>query len=74
MGFRSWVAVLTRFRRATTLAALITTFAGVGLLIDRPKGTILEWLSLPLFVFGVFLFSMALWPKQSAQSETPQSL
>src|SRR5437016_6267480 len=74
MSFQRWVAVLIKFRRATTLVALITTFAGVGLLIDRPKGTILEWLSLPLLVFGVFLFAWALWPAPSVQSEKTLSL
>src|SRR5439155_25020885 len=74
MGFETWVAALTRSRRATTLVSLITTFAGVGLLIDRPKGTILEWLSVPLLVFGGFLFAWALWPAKPAQSELAPSI
>ena len=74
MGFQTWVALLTRSRRSTTLVALITTFAGVGLLVDRPKGTILEWLSLPLLIFGGFLFVWALWPAQLAQPAQPTSV
>jgi len=74
MGIISWVAVLQRHRRATILAALVTTFAGVGLVVDRPKGTILEWLALPLLVFGGGLFTWSLWPSSHKDAETANPL
>ena len=74
MGILSWVAVLQRHRRAMILAALVTTFAGVGLVIDRPKGTILEWLALPLLVFGGGLLTLSLWPSSHTEAEASSSL
>ena len=74
MGILSWVAILRRHRRAMILAALVTTFAGVGLVIDRPKGTILEWLALPLLVFGGGLLTLSLWPSSHTEAEASSSL
>src|SRR5256886_6536279 len=58
------LAVPVKARGASGLAilALITTFAGVGLLIDRPKGSILEWLGIPLLILGGAVFAWAVWP------------
>src|SRR3989449_58337 len=74
MGILSWVAILRRHRRAVILAALVTTFAGVGLVIDRPKGTILEWLALPLLVFGGGLLTWSLWPSSHTETEASSPL
>src|SRR2546428_14136214 len=66
MEILRWVAVLQHRRRTMILVALVTTFAGVGLLIDRPKGTIVEWLALPLLVVGGGLLTLAGWPSTDA--------
>src|SRR2546422_10248117 len=66
MELMRWVAALQRRRRTMILVALVTTFAGVGLLIDRPKGTIVEWLALPLLVVGGGLLTLAGWPSTDA--------
>ncbi|HEX9341587.1 MAG TPA: archaeosortase/exosortase family protein [Thermoplasmata archaeon] len=50
------------------LMALITTFAGVALLVDRPKGSVLEWVALPLVAFGGAIFVWQVWP-QTTQKE-----
>src|SRR2546428_2809717 len=62
MKLRDWIAKLAKSHRATTFVALITTFAGVGLLLDRPKGSILEWLGIPLLIVGGAMFAWAVWP------------
>jgi exosortase/archaeosortase family protein len=69
-----WVASLQRRRRTMILVALVTTFAGVGLLIDRPKGTIVEWLALPLLVVGGGLLTLAVWPSTDAAVDSSTSL
>ena len=48
MGIMGWVAVAQGHRRATILAALVTTFAGVGLLLNQPERTSLAWVGIPL--------------------------
>src|SRR2546427_4243771 len=62
MRLESWIGIALHHRRTTILAALITTFAGVSLVIDRPKGAIIEWLALPLLVAGGSLLTWAVWP------------
>src|SRR2546425_1980301 len=62
MEMMRWVAALQRRRRTMILVALVTTFAGVALLIDRPKGTILEWLAIPFVIVGGGTFAWAVWP------------
>jgi len=61
MKFDWWTEFAARHRQAVALAALVVTFAGVALLIDRPKGTVLEWLALPFLVAGGALFALAVW-------------
>jgi len=56
------------------LIALVTTFAGVALLIDRPKGTILEWLAFPFFVAGGSIFAWAVWPRTEAIVDNQRSI
>src|SRR2546422_6744683 len=74
MELMRWVAALQRRRRTMILVALVTTFAGVGLLIDRPKGTIVEWLALPLLVVGGGLLTLAVWPSTDAAVDSSCSL
>src|SRR2546422_3432772 len=47
VGLKEAVVAAARHRQAMILAALVTTFAGVALFIDRPHGTVLEWLCAP---------------------------
>src|SRR2546429_2696690 len=54
--------VKTRGASGLAILALLTTFAGVGLLIDRPKGSILEWLGIPFLILGGAVFAWAVWP------------
>ena len=61
MRLQMLAKILSKARTFITLVALLTTFAGVGLLIDRPKGTVVEWFALPLLVIGGGLFVGALW-------------
>ena len=74
MELMRWVAALQRRRRTMILVALVTTFAGVGLLIDRPKGTIVEWLALPLLIVGGGLLTLAVWPSTDAAVDSSSSL
>src|SRR2546428_13008546 len=48
VGLKEAVVAAGRHRQAMILAALVTTFAGVALFIDRPHGRVLEWLVAPL--------------------------
>src|SRR2546428_9998998 len=59
VGLKEAVVAAARHRQAMILAALVTTFAGVALFIDRPHGTVLEWLVAPLLAFGAGRFSLA---------------
>ncbi len=74
MGLDGWAAFADRHRRAMILLALVSTFAGVGLLIDRPKGTILEWLAVPLLAAGGAVFAWAVWPRTAAGPDSRASL
>ncbi len=69
MGLDGWAAFADRHRRAMILLALVSTFAGVGLLIDRPKGTVFEWLAVPLLAVGGAVFAWAVWPRTAAGLE-----
>ena len=71
MNLQRWSAIADRYRRETTLSALLATFTAAALLIDRPKVTILEWLAVPLLVLGGALFALAAWP---SGEQTPASL
>jgi len=74
MEVESWARKLVENRRAAALLALLTTFAGVGLIIDRPKGTVLEWLALPLLVAGGALFAWAVWPSGTVAASGSDSI
>src|SRR2546428_1804961 len=58
VGLKEAVVAAARHRQAMILAALVTTFAGVALFIDRPHGTVLEWLFAPVFGFWAALFTL----------------
>src|SRR3989442_39865 len=66
VGLKEGVVGAARHRQAMILAALVTTFAGVALFIDRPHGTVLEWLVAPFLAFGAALFTWAVWPRPAA--------
>src|SRR3989442_10460160 len=74
MGLGMWAAFADRHRRWMILLALVSTFAGMGLVIDRPKGTIFEWLAVPLLAAGRAGFALALWPHTAAGLDRPTSL
>src|SRR5207249_10525457 len=71
-GFGAFAAAVFGRRKVMVLAALLTTFAGVALLVDRPKGSILEWVAPPLVAIGGTIFVWQVWPqiprKESAQN------
>ena len=62
MNLDAWAAIATRHRKAVGFVALLTTFAGLALIIDRPKEDAVEWLALPLFAAGGALFAWTAWP------------
>ncbi|HYS74062.1 MAG TPA: archaeosortase/exosortase family protein [Thermoplasmata archaeon] len=62
MGFDRLATLRVRFRRTISLAALVTTFAGVALSIDRPRGTVFEWVSIPIILVGGTLLAWSMWP------------
>ena len=74
MRLGAWMAFVTRHRRPITLLAVMTTFAGVALLIDRPKGTIIGWFSLPLLVVGGAIFAWGVWPHGATSPKSSQSV
>ena len=74
MKLRDWIAKLAKSHRAATFIALITTFAGVGLLIDRPKGSVLEWLGIPFLIIGGAVFAWAVWPTGQALVQAAPNL
>jgi archaeosortase C (PEF-CTERM variant) len=69
-----WVERVASHRRAVILVALLTTFAGVGLLLDRPKGSLLAWLAAPLLAVGGALFAWAVWPPRSELPDVQPTL
>ena len=74
MGLGMWAAFADRHRRWMILLALVSTFAGMGLVIDRPKGTIFEWLAVPLLAAGGTGFAWAVWPQTAVGLDRPTSL
>src|SRR5207249_423396 len=74
MDLRAYATIAARYRRSISLLALLTTFAGVALVIDQPKGTLLEWLALPLLVGGGSVFAWALVPRRLGDTETRPSI
>src|SRR2546430_15622339 len=56
MDLERWLRIATRHRTILVLAALLSTFAGADLLLNRPKGTGTQWLAVPLLACGAALF------------------
>src|SRR2546428_4545634 len=63
VGLKEAVVAAARHRQAMILAALVTTFAGVALFIDRPPGTVLEWLFAPVFALPAAVVPLAGWTR-----------
>jgi len=63
MGQTRWSGIAERHRRILILAALLSTFAGADLLLNRPKGSGLAWAALPVLAAGAGLFAWAVWPR-----------
>jgi len=74
MRLDSWTKWVARHRSVVILLTLISTFAGIALAIDQPKGTILGWFALPLFVVGGTLFTWAVWPPRQVAASSPDSM
>src|SRR6266571_869714 len=73
MRIMGWVAVAQRHRRATIVAALVTTFAGVGLLLNQPERTSLAWVGIPLVAGGTAMLVGIVWPAGTRLPEAPPS-
>src|SRR2546427_7510777 len=74
MGIMGWVAIAQGHRRETILAALVTTFAGVGLLLNQPERTSLAWVGIPLVAGGAAMLVGIVWPASTRLPEAPPSL
>lgn len=74
MALEALAAFASRQRRWMALFALVSTFAGVALAIDRPKGTILEWLAAPLLAVGGAIFAWVVWPRTTETIGANESL
>ena len=74
MDVQAWAGSLEEHRSVAALLALLSTFAGVGLILDRPKGTVLEWLALPLLVAGGAFLAWVVWPHGTVAATTTDSM
>ncbi len=74
MGILGWIAVLQRHRRAMILTALMTTFAGIALVLNQPERTSLAWLGIPLVACGAAMLVGIVWPTGSRLPDAPPSL
>ncbi|MGQ0797106.1 MAG: exosortase/archaeosortase family protein [Methanobacteriota archaeon] len=75
MGGLSFLARLgERHRRTLVLVALLTTFAGADLALNRPKGSDAQWFAIPFLAAGAALFAWAVWPRGVAPAKTRSSL
>ncbi len=74
MGIDTWASFAERHRRLLILGALLTTFAGGDLLLNRPKGSELQWFAIPFLASGAALFAWAVWPRGVAPAAVRPSL
>src|SRR5436309_209041 len=74
MDLGAWATFAARHRWIISLLALMTTFAGVALVIDQPKGTPLEWLAPPFLIGGGSAFAWASLPRPMSDSGTRASI
>jgi exosortase/archaeosortase family protein len=63
MDIQRSLRVVGRHRGVVVLVALLSTFAGADLLLNRPKGSELQWFAIPFLAVGATLFALAVWPK-----------
>ena len=66
--------IAAKHRKVLLLVALLATFAGADLLLNRPKGSGLTWIGLPVLALGAFLFAWAVWPQGRAPAAAEGSL
>src|SRR5437016_4518417 len=62
MGPERVLTLAAKQRPAIALSALVTTFAGVALLLDRPKENAVEWVGIPLLILGGTVLSLIVLP------------
>ena len=74
MGILSLVDVLRRHRRVMVLVALVTTFAGLALVLNQPERTSLAWVGIPLVAGGAAILVGIVWPAETRLPEAPPSL
>src|SRR2546425_11118092 len=74
MGLAALAAIVAQHRRTIVLTAILTTFGGVALLLDRPEGSVLEWFGLPFLVVGGAVFVWGAWPHGKAAPPSPPSV
>lgn len=74
MEFRRWLDLAERHRRILILVALLSTFAGADLLLNRPKGSELQWFAIPFLALGAALFAWAVWPRGVSPAASRPSL
>src|SRR2546427_420754 len=74
MGVMSWVTALQRRRRSMILIALITTFAGLALVLNQPERTSLAWGGIPLVAGGAAMLVGIVWPASTRLPESAPSL
>jgi len=70
----SWVTALQRRRRSMILIALITTFAGLALVLNQPERTSLAWGGIPLVAGGAAMLVGIVWPASTRLPESAPSL
>lgn len=74
MEILRWVAALQRRRRTMILVALVTTFAGLALVLNQPERTSLAWVGIPLVAAGAAMLVGIVWPAGTRLPEAPPSL
>ena len=74
MGILSLGDVLRRHRRLMVLVALVTTFAGLALVLNQPERTSLAWVGIPLVAGGAAILVGIVWPAETRLPEAPLSL
>src|SRR5437016_5197592 len=74
MRLAALAAIVAQHRRTIVLTAILTTFGGVALLLDRPEGSVLEWFGLPFLVVGGAVFVWGAWPHGKAAPPSPPSV
>src|SRR2546425_1845678 len=74
MGVMSWVTALQRRRRSMILIALITTFAGLALVLNQPERPSLAWGGIPLVAGGGTILVGIFWRASTRLHESAPSL